>query len=132
MNPTLRRVLTAGLGALAMTDKAVRRLVNELVSNGDITRSEGERLLDGLERKWKAESGRLGKSWGTTREKLDRLAAGVVTEAIDRVGLARKSEVETLRRKLEARKASKGRSAQAARKSSGRRSKAAPASDKAS
>lgn len=120
MNPTLRRVLTAGLGSLAMTEKAVRRLVNDLVSKGDITRSEGERLLGDLERKWKVESGRVGKELGKTRAKLERLIAGVMSDAIDRAGLARKAEVDALRRKLDERETKKGRSAPAARRASRR------------
>jgi polyhydroxyalkanoate synthesis regulator phasin len=131
MNPTLRRVLAAGLGSLAMTEKAVRKLVDDLVSKGDITRSEGERLLGDLERKWGVESARLGERWGETRAKLERLAAGVVSDAIDRAGLARKSEVEALRRKLEKREARKGSPAAAARRSGGRRTRGKPASDKA-
>jgi polyhydroxyalkanoate synthesis regulator phasin len=131
MNPTLRRVLTAGLGSLAMTDKAVRRLVDDLVSKGDITRSEGERLLCDLERKWEVESGRFGKQLVKTREKFGRLIAGVVSDAINRAGLARKSEFDALRRKLNERQARKGRSAPAAGRVSGRRRRGKSASDKA-
>jgi polyhydroxyalkanoate synthesis regulator phasin len=128
MNPTLRHVLAAGLGSLAMTEKAVRRLVNDLVSKGDITRSEGERLLGDLERKWEVESGRVGKELGKTRAKLERLIAGVVSDAIDRAGLARKAEVDALRGQLNEREAKKGRTAPAARKASGRSRTRRPAS----
>jgi polyhydroxyalkanoate synthesis regulator phasin len=129
MNPTLRRVITAGLGSLAMTEKAVRQLVDDLVSKGDITRSEGERLLVDLERKWQQESGRFGEKWEKGRQNLERMIASAVSTALDRVGLARKSEVEALKRKGEGRAAKKSRSA-AARSSAGRRRRVTPASDK--
>jgi polyhydroxyalkanoate synthesis regulator phasin len=129
MNPTLRRVLTAGLGSLAMTEEAVRRLVEDLVSKGDITRSEGERLLVDLERKWEVESGRIGKELGKTRDKLARMIAGAVSDAMDRAGLARKTEVDALRRKLNERGAKKGRSAPAARRAGGRSRTRKAASD---
>jgi polyhydroxyalkanoate synthesis regulator phasin len=131
MNPTLRRVITAGLGSLAMTEKAVRQLIDDLVSKGDITRSEGERMLVDLERKWQQESGRLGVKWEQGRQNLERMIASAVSTALDRVGLARKAEVEALKRKGEGRAAGKPRSA-AARSSARRRKRAAPASDKGS
>ena len=131
MNPTLRRVITAGLGSLAMTEKAVRQLIDDLVSKGDITRSEGERMLVDLERKWQQESGRLGVKWEQGRQNLERMIASAVSTALDRVGLARKAEVEALKRKGEGRAAGKSRSA-AARSGARRRRRATPAADKGS
>jgi polyhydroxyalkanoate synthesis regulator phasin len=89
MNPTLRRLLVAGLATLALTEKAARRLIDDLVVKGDITRHEGERARKGLE----------------------QVLARALSTALDRAGLARKSEVDELRRKLEGRGARKGRAA---------------------
>lgn len=101
MNPTLRRLLVAGLGALAVTEKAARRLIDDLVAQGDITRKEGERMLTHLERKWKEESGRLAHTGAKARKGLEQLIDGAMAKALDRTGLARKSEVDDLRRKVE-------------------------------
>lgn len=89
MNPTLRRVLTAGLGSLAVTEKALARLVDDLVKKGDITRAEGEKLLGEAEKKF-AE----GKS--TVEKTLD----SGLSKALDRMGLVRKSELAALEHRI--------------------------------
>lgn len=110
MNPTLRRLLVAGLGTLALTEKAARRLIDDLVAKGDITRHEGERVLILLERRWEEESGRLAQEGNRARKGLEQMLTRALSTALDRAGLARKSEVDALRRKLEGRGAGKGRS----------------------
>jgi polyhydroxyalkanoate synthesis regulator phasin len=111
MNPTLRRLLVAGLGTLALTEKAARRLIDDLVAKGDITGQEGERVLTLLERRWDEESGRLAHEGEKARQELEKLFTRALKTALDRAGLARKSEVEELRRKLEGRGATRGRAA---------------------
>jgi polyhydroxyalkanoate synthesis regulator phasin len=111
MNPTLRRLLVAGLGTLALTEKAARRLIDDLVAKGDITRHEGERVLTLLERRWEEESGRLAQEGERARKGLEQVLARALSTALDRAGLARKAEGDELRRKLEGRGARKGRAA---------------------
>jgi polyhydroxyalkanoate synthesis regulator phasin len=89
MNPTFRRVLAAGLGSLAMTEKAVRQLVDDLVKKGDISRAEGEKLLGEAEKKWNERKGGLEKAVDSALEK-----------ALDRFGLARKTEVAALEHRI--------------------------------
>jgi polyhydroxyalkanoate synthesis regulator phasin len=110
MNPTLRRLLVAGLGTLALTEKAARRLIDDLVAKGDITGQEGERVLTLLERRWEEESGRLAHEGEKARQEMERLFTRALSTALDRAGLARKSEVDALKRKLEGREPGKGRS----------------------
>jgi polyhydroxyalkanoate synthesis regulator phasin len=129
MNPTLRRVITAGLGSLAMTEKAVRRLIDDLVSKGDITRSEGERLLVDLEQRWAQESVHFGEQWEKGRQGLERVIASAVSVALDRLGLERKSEAGAPKRKTEG-GARKGNRPAAARASARRRTRVKPASGK--
>jgi polyhydroxyalkanoate synthesis regulator phasin len=115
MNPTLRRLLVAGLGTLALTEKAARRLIDDLVAKGDITRQEGERVLTVLERRWEEESGRLAHEGERARKGLEQVVARALSTALDRAGLARKSELDALRRKLEGR-GKKGRAAGATKR----------------
>lgn len=89
MNPTLRRVLAAGLGTLAVTERALRELVDDLVKKGDITRSEGEKLLDEA-------AGR----WAKRRAGLEKNLDSAVEKALDRFGLARKADVAALEHRL--------------------------------
>lgn len=122
MNPTLRRVITAGLGSLAMTDKAMRRLVDDLISKGDITRGEGERILVDLQRNWGHGSARLGEKVGRARRELERMVTSAVSEALDRVGLARKSEIKAPKRRMDTRDAKQDHStATSSRRRTGRR-----------
>ena len=116
MNPTLRRTLVAGLGALAMTEKAARRLIDDLVAKGDITRDEGERVLGDLQRKWSTESGRLVEKTKAASQGLEQMITNALSKALDRAGIARKSELEELRKKVDGRKRSAARAASSSAK----------------
>lgn len=116
MNPTLRRVITAGLGSLALTDKAVSRLIDDLVSKGDLTRSEGERMLVDLERSWGEESRRLGEKMQKVGQSLERAVTNALSKGIDRVGLARRTEIEELKQRIDAQDRKTGPAKSAPRK----------------
>ena len=116
MNPTLRRILVAGLGALAVTEKAARRLIDDLVAKGDITRDEGERVLGDLQRKWNTESGRLVEKTKAASQGLEQMITNALSKALDRAGIARKSELEELRKKVDGRKRSTARAASSSAK----------------
>jgi polyhydroxyalkanoate synthesis regulator phasin len=126
MNPTLRRLLVAGLGTLALTEKTARRLIDDLVAKGDITRQEGERVLTVLERRWDEESGRLAHESERARKGLEQMVARALSTALDRAGLARKSELDALRRKLEGPGAKRGRAAGATKRRPRRARKSPP------
>ena len=90
MNPTFRRVLAAGLGTLSMTEKAVRKLVDDLVQKGDLTRAEGEKILT-----------EAGKRWEEGRGEVEKKVDSAVVKALDRLGLAKRSDVQALEHRIQ-------------------------------
>jgi poly(hydroxyalkanoate) granule-associated protein len=124
VNRTLRHTIVAGLGALALTEKAARRRVDDLVARGDISRKEGERILVQLERRWKEESHRLVEQGDKTVAKLEKVLTTALSTALDRAGLARKAEVDELRRQVERLAARPRRRAPRASAQGGRRERA--------
>jgi polyhydroxyalkanoate synthesis regulator phasin len=99
-----------------MTEKAARGLIDDLVAKGDITRKEGERMFTHLEREWGEESGRFARAGSMGPKGLEQVILGALSTALDRAGLARKSEVDALRREVEGRAAKKGRAAGASKR----------------
>jgi len=119
LNSTFRRVLAAGLGSLAVTEKAVRQLVDDLIKKGDLSRSQGEKLLDEARKKFKDGRGTAEKSLEET-----------ITRTLDRIGLARKSDLLALEHRLQRLEGGRSRSrASAVRvQRAPRRKRGAPAS----
>ena len=53
----IRRVLATGLGLAVLTKEKAEELVNEFVRQGELSREEGERLLDDITRRAQEQSG---------------------------------------------------------------------------
>ncbi len=104
MNPNLRRILVAGLGSISVTEKAVKNLVDDLVKKGDVTRQEGEKLLAEAEKKVAGAGKKLsgaGKKLTSGSGDFEKAVEDALHKALDRVGLARKSEVIALEHRLQ-------------------------------
>jgi polyhydroxyalkanoate synthesis regulator phasin len=90
MNPLLRRVLAAGIGTIATTEKALTQLVDDLVKKGDVSRAEGEKILAEAERRFT-----------TGKNEIERKVETAMSRALDKVGLVRKSELLALEHRIQ-------------------------------
>jgi len=82
---SLRRVLLAGVGAMALAREEMEDLVNKLVERGEIAEKEGKELIeDVLKRKEEVE------------ETLDRSIKGI----LNRMGVPSKSDIDALSEKV--------------------------------
>lgn len=90
LNENIRRFLATGLGLAIFTKDRVVAIVQELVKQGQVSREEGERLLDDILLNAQAQSSELRSSFN---EGFSRI--------LERVGLARQDDVEVLKKRIE-------------------------------
>jgi polyhydroxyalkanoate synthesis regulator phasin len=85
MVDTLRKLLLAGLGTLDLTEEKAKAIFNDLVARGEMSEKDARDLVSGWAHRAAEQRGRLQKD-------VDE----AVSRALSAMGIARKSEVETL------------------------------------
>ncbi len=84
-----RKVLLAGIGAVALAQDEVEEFVNKLVERGQIAEQDGKKLIREMVEKRKKEAKR-------TEDELDRR----VEELLKRMNVPTKSDIEALSAKI--------------------------------
>lgn len=91
-NPMLavaRKVLLAGIGAVALAQEEVEEFVNRLIDRGEIAEKDGRRLVsDVMERR--------KKQVAEAEEELE----SKIEEILDRMNIPSKADIDTLSRKI--------------------------------
>ncbi len=91
----VRKVLLAGIGAVALAQEEAEDLVNKLVERGQIAEQDGRKLLkDVMERRKKPAE--------KTAEKAEDALDKRVEELLDRMNVPTKSDLEALSAKIAA------------------------------
>lgn len=85
----IRKLLLSGLGVLAFTREQFESLIRELVSKGELKEEEGKKLLEEFVRRMEVR-----------KEEMYEKIRQEVIKFLDIIDLARKSELEELRKKL--------------------------------
>ncbi len=86
----IRDVAKIGLGALSLSKENIKKITDDLVEIGKVSREEGDRLLKEIQ-----------TSSDEYRKNLQETIEESVKKAVDRAGFATKSEVLELRKKIE-------------------------------
>jgi len=97
-NPMLdmaRKVLLAGIGAMALTQEEVEKFVEKLVDRGEIAEKDGRKLIKDLLEKRRTKTAEVRKD---TEGELERRMEDVLA----RMNIASKSDIEALNRKITA------------------------------
>ena len=89
MVDALRKLLLAGLGTLDVTEEKAKALFNDLVARGEMSEKDARELVQG----W-------GKRAAEQRTRLQHEVDEAVARAMSAMGLARKSEVDTLNARI--------------------------------
>lgn len=84
-----RKVLLASIGAVALAQDEMEDFINKLVERGEIAEKDGKKLFHELMEKRKKST-----------EKVEDEIASRVEEALDRMNIASKSDLETLSKKI--------------------------------
>ena len=90
MFEAIRDAAKIGLGALWLSKENLKKLTDDLVEIGKVSKEEGDRLFREFE-----------KSGQEYKKNLTELVESSVKEALDQAGLAPKEEVEELRKRVE-------------------------------
>jgi polyhydroxyalkanoate synthesis regulator phasin len=85
MVDALRKVLMAGLGTIDLTEEKAKALFNDLVARGEMSESDARELIAGWSKRASEQRGRLQQD-----------VESAVNRAMAAMGLARRTDVETL------------------------------------
>jgi poly(hydroxyalkanoate) granule-associated protein len=88
---SLRRVLLAGIGAVALTFEEMGELVDKLVERGEIAEEEGKKLVNEIREKRKK-----------TTDEAEDIASTRMREMMDKMDIPTKSDIDALSNKIAA------------------------------
>ena len=88
---SLRRVLLAGIGAVALTIEEMGELVDKLVERGEIAEEEGKKLVNEIREKRKK-----------TTDEAEDIASTRMREMMDKMDIPTKSDIDALSNKIAA------------------------------
>lgn len=86
---SLRRVLLASVGVVALTIEEVGDLVDKLVERGEIAEQEGKKLIIEIKEKRKKKT-----------DEAEEVASSRVREALDKMDIPTKSDIDDLSKKI--------------------------------
>ena len=86
---TARKVLLAGIGAVALAQEEIEEFVNKLIDRGEIAERDGRKLIDEL----------MEKRRKKTREAEEQLDERV-EDLLDRMNVPTKADIEALSAKI--------------------------------
>lgn len=86
---SLRRVLLASVGIIALTIEEAGDLVDKLVERGEIAEQEGKKLINEIKEKRKSKT-----------DEAEEVASTRVREALDRMDIPTKSDIDDLSKKI--------------------------------
>ena len=86
---SLRRVLLASVGVVALTIEEIRELVDKLVERGEIAEQEGKKLVIEIKEKRKKKTGEA-----------EDLASSRMREMMDKMDIPTKSDINALSAKI--------------------------------
>ena len=90
MIDVLKKVLLTGVGVAALSKEKIEELARDLAEKGKMTEQEGKALVD-----------QLLTSSDEARQELQKQVEEKVALALDKMDLAKKSEVEALKEEIE-------------------------------
>lgn len=86
---TLRKVLLASVGAMALAADEAEELVSRLVERGQIAQEEGRKLVQEMMVKSR-------ERMGTSKEKMEAAIDARIEKALERLNVPTKAEIERL------------------------------------
>jgi poly(hydroxyalkanoate) granule-associated protein len=95
-NPMLemaRKVLLAGIGAMALTQEEIERFVGKLVERGEIAEKDGRKLIKDIMERRRKKSAEVRSD---TEDEVEKR----MEEVLGRMNIASKSDIDALNRKI--------------------------------
>lgn len=97
-NPMLemaRKVLLAGIGAMALTQEEIEKFVSKLIERGEIAEKDGRKLINDVMEKRRRKAEEVSVEAETAYE-------GRMEEVLARMNIPSKSDIDALSRKITA------------------------------
>jgi len=91
---TLRKVLLASVGAMALATDEAEELINRLVERGQIAQEEGRKLAQEMMAKSR-------ERMETSREKIEASLDARIEKALERLNVPTKAEIESLSKSID-------------------------------
>jgi poly(hydroxyalkanoate) granule-associated protein len=95
-NPMLemaRKVLLAGIGAMALTQEEIEKFVGKLVERGEIAEKDGRKLIKDIMERRRKKSAEVRSD---TEDEVEKR----MEEVLGRMNIASKSDIDALNRKI--------------------------------
>jgi len=90
MVDALRKLLLAGLGTLDLTEEKVKAVFNDLVARGEMSEKDAKEVISSWSKRAAEQRGRL-------QEDVEK----AVNRALSAVGIARQTEIDALKAKID-------------------------------
>ena len=91
MEDTLKKIMYTGLGFLSLTKNKVEEMIDDLVDKGRLSREEGQRIMKDFK-----------KDSATSREAMENEMKQWVENAMSKMDIAQKKDLDQLREEVEA------------------------------
>ena len=86
---TTRKILLAGIGAVALAQEEIEKFVNQLIERGEIAEKDGKRLLKEVKERRKKET-----------EKAEDEVTSRVESVLERMSVPSKADIDSLSEKI--------------------------------
>lgn len=97
LKESAHRIWLAGLGAVAMAEEEGSKLLSTLVDKGEKFETKQRKQLDKVLRRVDDAKGKAGTTWGKVEDTLDKK----VGDALKRMGVPTRSEINKLTKRVE-------------------------------
>jgi poly(hydroxyalkanoate) granule-associated protein len=97
LRESAHRIWLAGLGAVAMAEEEGSKLLSTLVDKGEKFETKQRKQLDKVLRRVDDAKGKAGSTWGKVEDTMDKK----VGDALKRMGVPTRSEINKLTKRVE-------------------------------
>jgi poly(hydroxyalkanoate) granule-associated protein len=96
-----RRVLLAGLGAVALSMEEAQAFVDKLVERGEIAEADAQRLLQDFRERAKKQEVQIQKASGESAKQAENMIESQVTTVLNRMNVPTKRDIDQLSTQIE-------------------------------
>lgn len=95
-----RKVLLAGVGAMALTKDELEDFVGKLVERGEIAQEDGRKLVRDVWSRRRTDTEKVGEQVGEQVEKAEAILDERIEGILTRLNVPTKSDIDTLSKKI--------------------------------
>jgi poly(hydroxyalkanoate) granule-associated protein len=96
-----RRVLLAGLGAVALSMEEAQAFVDKLVERGEIAEVDAQRLLQDFRERAKKQEAQIQKAGEEGAKQAENVVESQITAVLNRMNVPTKRDIDQLSRQIE-------------------------------